>query len=134
MNIAFLSWLEGTILQQSLWYPGTYTIFLPFLVQFSLSLQYGGCVLDISFGAVVFQLWLSLTVSICCKDKHPWWGIRAIILCEYKEEHLENSWELNWFRWQLWSWNRTWLTGFNCQFTDLYPWNNYQYWERILIL
>lgn len=31
----------------------------------------------------------SLMVSVCCKKRHPRWGVRAALLCGYEDRHLE---------------------------------------------
>lgn len=71
MVVASLSFLVVATLKH-ITGPLALTVFPPHVPQWSLSLTYGSCVIDIAVGAEELssafdQLWLSKMISVCCK-------------------------------------------------------------------
>lgn len=47
----------------------------------------------------IAAFWLvvdSVMVSICCKDRFPWWGVTTTLLCRFKGKHFECSQRSHW--------------------------------------
>lgn len=96
----FLSYLENTILQQTIWTSRVWSPSIP-LLKCSLSLRCKACIMYVSIGKQLFSTFC-LIVDFChgfyllWKDASLMNG--EMYICEYKDRYLECSWELYGFR------------------------------------
>lgn len=131
MNVAVLSYIDDTILYQVPQPSDSYCLSASFLWH-SVGVNFWYINWDHAPRGQLFSAFWSAVASVivanCSKEKPLWWGMRAPLICGYKDRYLERSWELDWFRivtillslWPHHPWVVCWHSSIRLEFSPIW--------------